>query len=271
VKAPPDRVVIVSKIIVGTSNPSPQNVELAPPSLDYEPMNRTEVPTTKKSTDSLAQAVVAPAFGTAVGKTQIDVSVSPPGPTWSATLLCKLKESRFHQWQLGTYEAILNAYNRQVAAYEERLANAQVALRMGAFGISPEQKREVERTEIKRACISLLTYQHFDLFNAVDLKSPHQINFEAAEAQGPYIRFFEQAIEWEQMSYLFYPYFWSRKGEWTRKLNRQDRDPQFSKFLSAGAARALLPVRPGFEKAVIHFMETGQIWAGAICTRHQQS
>jgi hypothetical protein len=119
----------------------------------------------------------------------------------------------------------------------------------------------LERTELKKGCITLLTHQHFDVFNGIDDSFP-QLNLANAESQGRYIRFFEQAIEWEQMMYQFYPYFWGRKTEWIHKVNLEDRDSQFSDFLRAGAARALVPVRPGFEKAMIHFMETGEIWDG---------
>ena len=39
----------------------------------------------------------------------------------------------------------------------------------------------------------------------------------------------------------------------------RDPDPDFLAFLSAGWARVLIPVRPGFETALAHFMETGAI------------
>jgi hypothetical protein len=34
----------------------------------------------------------------------------------------------------------------------------------------------------------------------------------------------------------------------------------FSSFLAAGSARVVAPVRPGFELALDHFLQTGQIW-----------
>src|SRR5262249_32934607 len=36
----------------------------------------------------------------------------------------------------------------------------------------------------------------------------------------------------------------------------------FAAFLRAGAARVQVPVRPGFEKAVVHFLQFGEIWNG---------
>src|SRR5215475_5075383 len=40
------------------------------------------------------------------------------------------------------------------------------------------------------------------------------------------------------------------------------RDRQFADFLRAGAARVVFPVRPGFEAAVVHYLETSEIWNG---------
>ena len=39
-------------------------------------------------------------------------------------------------------------------------------------------------------------------------------------------------------------------------------DPLFAQFLRAGYARLVAPVRPGFEKAVMHYIRTKQIWSG---------
>lgn len=49
---------------------------------------------------------------------------------------------------------------------------------------------------------------------------------------------------------------------WVDRFVKQDVDPDFLEFLRAGAARVVVPVRPGFELAVTHFIETGKIWGG---------
>lgn len=251
VKAPPETYITVSKILTGSSEPTPKDVELLVPD-GYELATKWLGITLLETPIPLAVAIAR--------KSHLDLEISK-GKSWHALLGCRRKEGFYQQWQLNTYEAILRAYRQKVAEYEERLANVEAALRVGALGHSTEQKRMLERTEVKKGCITLLTHQHFDVFNGIDASYP-QINLTNAEPQGRYIRFFEQAIEWEQMMYQFYPYFWGRKTDWIHKMNLEDRDSQFSEFLRAGAARALVPVRPGFEKAVIHFMETGEIWNG---------
>lgn len=86
----------------------------------------------------------------------------------------------------------------------------------------------------------------FDIFDAVD--------------EGKTIQFFEQAFEWENLTYLFYPYFWARKEQWVHKSSIYDNDPLFTKFLQAGSSRVVMPVRPGYNEVVTYFMQTGQIW-----------
>lgn len=255
VKAPPDAYVTVSKILTGSSEPTPKDVELLVPD-GYEPAIHSYSPT-------YYEVVRIPEKESSPFGPGLDIKISK-GKKWYTLLGCWRKKTFYQQWQLNTYEAILRAYRQQIAEYEDRLANLDAALRIGALGHSTEQKRMLERMEIKKGCITLLTQQHFDVFNAIEKPSDEQsfpqMDLTNAEPQGRYIRFFEQAIEWEQMMYQFYSYFWGRKTRWIQNLNLEDRDPQFSEFLKAGAARVLVPVRPGFENAMIYFMETGDIW-----------
>jgi hypothetical protein len=81
-------------------------------------------------------------------------------------------------------------------------------------------------------------------------------------ANGSYIRFFENAFEWYNLLWVFYPYFWGREPRWAPALHFTDPDPDFAAFLKAGAARVQVPVRPGFERAVAYYMQQGQIWEG---------
>ena len=120
------------------------------------------------------------------------------------------------------------------------------------------------KDELKKHCISILTEQHFDLFDAVQtgVNGVPQIDLFENAAEGPYVRFFEQAFEWEQMTWLTYPYFWGRKSQWHERIAYEDPDPVFNQFLKAGYCRVVVPVRPGFEGAIDHFMTYGEIWNG---------
>ena len=183
---------------------------------------------------------------------------------FTVEVLCVRSKETYAAWQLSTYTKIMAAYNDLNTQYEAALSRSQVALQNNAavFGKNPEVNRDIERTELKRAFISMLTGQHFDQFDAMRRNVPSygypQMDIADALAEGEYIKFFEQAIEWSNMSYRFYPYFWGQKAEWPRSFQLDDTDPLFAKFLQSGAARLQIPIRPGFVNAVLYLLVTGK-------------
>ena len=89
------------------------------------------------------------------------------------------------------------------------------------------------------------------------------VDLEAARIKGRYIQFLEQAFEWQQLSYLLYPYFWATPPNWINLMNRSDQtDPFLSAFLQAGSVRILLAVTPAYDEAVLHYLATGEPWEG---------
>jgi hypothetical protein len=169
-------------------------------------------------------------------------------------------------WQLATYNAIVEAYNQQKAAYEAQLAAHEISQGVVISGNNPDQNRRIEQEELKRGSLTLFTDQHFADFDATLVNvAPHGYpEFDVTEAmeEARYIQFFEQAFEWDKMSYLFYPYFWGRKEDWAVNNQLSDTDPQFADFLKAGSARVLVPVRRHYEQPIIYYLRSGEIWNG---------
>lgn len=180
---------------------------------------------------------------------------------------CTRTDKKLKEWQITTYNSILTAYNTKLNEYENWLKEQNINAGINIQGNNEGINRMVEKEELKKHCIELMSGQRFETFDAMrsnvpDLGYP-EFSFNEANAEGNYIQFFEQAFEWEQMTYLFYPYFWGRKPNWIMIKSITDPDPIFTSFLQAGAARVLVPARPGFEKVVIHyFASKGQIWNG---------
>jgi hypothetical protein len=186
--------------------------------------------------------------------------------TINVEILCERKDKTLEAWQLETYKKIVEAYEAQQAAYNAQLESKRVAQSAGLTAISPTAKRGIEQTELKKACLELLTGQYFYDFDATaDEANPFGYpEFRVAEAmeESVYSQFFEQCFEWAQLTYQFYPYFWGRKSQWVANSTESDDDPIFESFLRSGSARALLPVRPGYVKAVLYYLDTGEIWNG---------
>lgn len=76
-------------------------------------------------------------------------------------------------------------------------------------------------------------------------------------AQGEIIKFIHHAIEWENMLYFLYPYFWSHTSRWDFKKYLDHPDLMHRTFLRSGSARVVLTVRPDFERDFVSFVETG--------------
>ncbi|WTW92503.1 hypothetical protein OG216_03540 [Streptomycetaceae bacterium NBC_01309] len=179
-------------------------------------------------------------------------------------IFCRRTERAYRAWQLKTHAAITTGYLAKVQAYESALAEAAAEAGVVISGRNPLWNQRLVSTEMRKQCLTLLTAQQFDAFGALENSTEGypQPNLERSGEQMPYVRFFEQAFEWEHLAYFFYPYFWGWKPGWRNRMLLDDVDPQFSDFLRAGAARAVFPVRPGFEAAVVHYLETGEIWNG---------
>jgi hypothetical protein len=179
---------------------------------------------------------------------------------------CKRSDETLQAWQLASYNAIVEAYNQQKAAYEAQMAAHELSQGVAISGNNPDQNRRIEREELKRGSLTLLTNQHFADFDATLINvAPHGYpEFDVAEAMedARYIQYLEQSLEWDNMSYLFYSYFWGRKEEWAVISQLSDTDPQFAEFLKAGSARVLVPVRRHYEQSILYYLRTGEIWNG---------
>jgi hypothetical protein len=177
-------------------------------------------------------------------------------------------------WRLKVWEALAAAARDSLTKYEQKIEELNAAAEAKAYeqqavGTSPSQNLKIITTELKKQCIASMTRQNFEGFGAMlpvgaDQSAPAPVfDFDKAVFQGSYIRFFEQAFEWDQMQFAFYPYFWAAPPTRAARFLRQEVDPVFLDFLQAGSGRVVVPVRPGFEVAVTHFLETGEIWNGA--------
>jgi hypothetical protein len=178
---------------------------------------------------------------------------------------CQRTDRALEKWRLETHAKLKTAHQALVADYEDKLNQLKLQAGVAIRGRNPVANDITIRRELQKNCLSILTDQHFDLFDAVVDSSVNglpQIDVAEAAAEGAYVRFFEQAFEWEHMSYITYPYFWGSKDQWDERLGYEDPDPAFADFLQAGFARVTVPARLGFEGAIDHYLTFGEIWNG---------
>jgi hypothetical protein len=198
-----------------------------------------------------------------VGEGPLPVLVSTDqerGLAVGVRIRCERTADGLAAWQLRTYETIQRAYLDQQAAYDSALRVQQS--REAFVSMLPESvNRGIELRELKRGCQTLLTGQDFDLYGAVSFPEDDLPRIDRAEslAEAKHIQFFEDCFEWDNLTYLFYPYQWAGRPRWPDLLSRSSGDALHEAFLQAGAARVVVPVREGYEHAVGIYMQTSEV------------
>lgn len=181
-------------------------------------------------------------------------------------LSCKRLLDTLVTWQLKTYEAIVASYMSLKQRHDEEKSARSVEQGVLIEGDSPERNAEVIREELKRAVIYLVssgTYPPVNTLMAqVDDNTGPVLDLNLAAKSAPAVLFLEQAFEWENLSYVLYPYFWSAKENWKVLADIKNTDANFARFLRSGSARVVVPARPGFEDQVCMYVDLGVLWSG---------
>ncbi|MEK8070674.1 hypothetical protein [Rhodococcoides navarretei] len=179
--------------------------------------------------------------------------------TASATVsvICLRRPDHLRAWQMKTFGKIYAQYEIKKRAYDQAVADLRARSDSAVVirGHNPGINKSTIATELKRLSISMLTGQHFDRFGAVrHYQDEPRIDFDKALTDGRIVQFFEQAFEWNNMTYMFYPYFWGRHSEWDDLMAGDNPDPLFQNFLSAGSVRITLPAPRAFEDMIRYLL-----------------
>jgi hypothetical protein len=189
------------------------------------------------------------------------VAVSLSG---TISIKCRLTDEALDKWRVKIYNLVMDDYAKKLGAFES--SKKQDPL-IQIEGRNPFLNREIERSELKRHIIALLMCNYFNgIGSMMEKVAPcgyPEIDFAKLEKNAPVIQFFEQTVEWNYCSYLFYHSMWARKCKWPELIDADSGDPLFDKFLMAGAARVQVPIRNGMEDYFLWFLKTGQIWGAS--------
>lgn len=182
---------------------------------------------------------------------------------------CTLLDATLETWQMETFNKIVQAYLDAKAQYDIAKAEAEATNSNNSLfaidGSNPLYYREIEQTELKKNCIYMMagkeaigkeftqTFMHDEIVPQNNLAYGKYASFS---------NFMEQSFDWKLMTYIFRPYFWADKSKWEKLFQLEDDDAIFKAFLQAGIAKVVVPVRLGFEKAVMHYLATGELWDG---------
>ncbi|UOX34871.1 hypothetical protein LXD69_05010 [Flavobacterium sediminilitoris] len=195
----------------------------------------------------------------------------------TATIECERTPEYYKKWQQETFKSIIDAYENALKDYNQKIAE-QKEIGVQIKGTNPGFYREFENKILRKNCISYLisqnpeakkTYGKDNMFkrigsDIIETFGNTEVNInQELDDYVAFVKFIEQAFEWDIISYHLYPYYWGNRTDWNSLYQYDDtNDPLFRNFMQAGMAKVVVTVRPGFEDAVRYYMQTGQIWNG---------
>lgn len=188
----------------------------------------------------------------------------------SVDIKCKLTQETKNIWLQKAFKSIIDGYEEALADYNTKLAEEQDKAKT-IKDSNPTFYRQIENTILRKNCISYMSDRAVGSTHGLGLSGLTQgTTFKDYETSltakldkyTAFVKFMEQAFEWENISYYLYPYYWGDKQNWLEIYQKENTDPTFRAFLQSGMARVIATVRPGFEDAVQFYLATGKIWNG---------
>lgn len=199
-------------------------------------------------------------------------------------------QASISQWNNDVWNALYNAAQTQYYAKQQDLQAQITALEDKINNVDTLTLRREESEEIMKGVLRWLLGPTFDFMpNDVIMQyinaaivipllthTPPTVDLEhgattdigdglAVTAKGwlpmlmyeEMVKFINEAIEWENVLYFLYSYFWDVPPSWNfiRQIKHPDATRQA--FLRSGSARVVLTVRKGWEEAWVTFVEAG--------------
>ena len=176
----------------------------------------------------------------------------------SAEVRCTLRPEAQRDWQNAVYDLLFDAW--RAWDREWRLQQTQsLGPQLSAIDASsPARNLQIISEELRRQVVTWLMndkdFKGVDAMTPTSAKTWDRYTIDTARATAPTIQFLEQALEWGNLSYVCYPYYWARGSEWDDLVSIEGADPNLVNFLRSGSARVVVPARPGFELAILHWL-----------------
>jgi len=190
----------------------------------------------------------------------------------------RLRPEAFTEWQGKSYQQLLEGARNQDQLNRNRLREQAKQLQEEIDAIGGLAARQMEREEIMKGVLQWLLGPSFSLvpkdiqswFTSAGPNDPLTFalstqsseisaagRWQAVMEYGEFIKFIHNAIEWENVLYVNYPYFWDSPKNWDFKLFLNHVDPEHRMFLRSGAARVVLTIREGYGDSFTALMESG--------------
>lgn len=190
----------------------------------------------------------------------LDVLTADAYYVTSFAINCQPTVEYINEWQYKTYLKIMQGYQQKLDEYY-----AEVNQGTGQVQSVGNITNDLEWQQVKSKCIRLLRRHYRDLVVGKEL--PTEMGYAGGDFKVPtqsmingprYLEFFENSLEWNQMTYGLLPGYGDAEN-----YNIDLTSREFQDFLRAKRARILLPVVPERTYSFLYFLVTGMIWTGA--------
>ncbi|WP_306047505.1 hypothetical protein [Nioella sp. MMSF_3534] len=195
--------------------------------------------------------------------------------TFSITILCDPTDTAVNAWRAEVFDAIWQSYHSRQAAYEAELRATTSASVVAISARNPRQNAVMIREELSKLFLGALYPAGYyrglssslrfgaDCTDEGAASAPVPVHdFLQGNEDGRTYSFLMRAFEFESMTWRFHPYFVGQRASWCTTLAQTNPDPMFEAALRAGAVEVDVPVRPGFEQAVLYFLQHHEPWEG---------
>jgi hypothetical protein len=191
-----------------------------------------------------------------------------------ATLEVTQTQEGWQAWQHRAWMAMRKAAEEVWHVQRQDLSQRRDRLNDEIARWDPLSLRQMEREEVMKTTLKWIFGPAFDLMPSevsrlysgeagglASLEPSRLTATQWAQAMGlgEFIKYLHQAIEWENVLFFVYPYFWDTPRNHALKRFLQHPDSLHRSFLRGGAARVVLTVRPGFEESFTRLYETGSL------------
>lgn len=184
-------------------------------------------------------------------------------------------DTTMDQWRFAVWQALHDAAREAYYTGIQALAGQRDALRQQIEQPDTLTLRQEERIEIMKCALRWLLGPDFDFMpdSVIALFPPatqggglaftgNKLGLDSSGWMAMFkyqemVKFLQQAVEWENLLYFLYPYFWDVPPAWDFVRTLEHPDSERQKFLRAGSARVVLTIRPGFEEAFMAFVDQG--------------
>ena len=201
------------------------------------------------------------------------------------TITFALTAQAKEQWQASVWSALYNAAQTAFYANQQSLQAQITALQDQLNNVNTLTLRREENDEITKGVLRWLLGPGFDFMPASVSKlfganvgwgdgfasnqlALNSIGWATVSNYEQMVRFVNDAIDWDNILYFLYSYFWDVPAAWDNIRTIQHPDATRQAFLRAGSARVVLTVRKGWETAWVQFVEGGATGGSPLPANH---